>query len=57
MVPPPCRLAQLQRLPLHVAAEEQASEGVVTALLTAYPEAAKKKDRVRHGVCLAAVEA
>ena len=35
------------RLPLHVAAEYQASEAVVAALLAAHPGAAKEKAKVR----------
>ena len=45
--------AQGSRLPLHYAAEKQASEGVTKLLLAAYPEAAKAKDGVR--ACLVGV--
>ena len=41
------RAAQDGGLPLHVAAANQASEDLVAALLTAYPDAAKEKDQVR----------
>jgi hypothetical protein len=34
-----------------LAAENQASEAVQLALITAYPDAAKEKDKVREGVC------
>ena len=45
--------AQGSRLPLHCAAENQASEGVTKLLLAAYPEAAKATDDVR--ACLVGV--
>ena len=35
------------RLPLHVALMNKASDSAILALLAAYPEAAKEKDRVR----------
>ena len=38
--------AQAGKLPLHVAAANQASEAVVVALLEAHPEAATEKDQV-----------
>ena len=34
-------------MPLHWAVANQASEAVVAALLAAYPDAAREKDRVR----------
>ena len=39
--------AQEGRLPVHVAAANQASEAVVAALVAAHPDATKKKDKVR----------
>ena len=45
--------AQNSRLPLHCAAENQASEGVTKLLLAAYPEAVKAKGQVR--ACLVGV--
>ena len=39
--------AQDGSLPLHYAAEKQASEAVVAALLAVHPDAAKEKDKVR----------
>ena len=45
--------AQDSKLPLHYAAEYQASEGVTKLLLAAYPEAAKAKGFVR--ACLVGV--
>ena len=39
--------AQVGLLPLHLALKYQASEAVVRALLGAYPQAAKVKDKVR----------
>ena len=44
---------QREKLPLHFAAEKQASEAVVKALIAAHPEAAKEKDGVRDDFGLA----
>ena len=44
--PPDPSRAQKENLPLHLAAGYQASEAVVLALLEAYPEAVKEKDKV-----------
>ena len=55
----PARLRDVQggRLPLHVAAQFKASEGVVAALLVAHPGAAAEEDFVRpprsHPLCAA----
>jgi hypothetical protein len=48
--PPPYR-AQDGRLPLHNAAQENASKEVLTALLTAYPEGARTQDKVNAAPC------
>ena len=44
---------QHRRLPLHCAIEKGASEGVVSALLAAFPEAIEEKDDVRVLIVLA----